>query len=680
MFGISTNFPVGLSILALFIGIGYAYFLYNKEEKIDSLWIKRVLFSFRFLVVSFLCFLLLSPLVRSFLRQKEKPILIIAQDASSSVKDYNIYEDLSFLSEQTKEDFDVFHFHFDQSIKNGLTKELDGMQSNYSNLFDELESRFINRNVAGIVIATDGLYNAGENPIYKSNTTNIPIFPIAIGDTIQRKDLLIKDVEYNEIAFLGNEFPVEVLIAGFNCKTEEVEFKLYDGKSLLHRQSIKIDKDDYYLKIPLKIYAKEKGLQRYVVQISNLESEKNKTNNNYEIFVDILDSKYNILLLSDNSHPDIAAFKSVLEKNQHYSIEHKQLEDFNQNIEKYNLISLFGIPNNSYSGKLTEIINSNVPLLFFVNTNTNLTYFNNLYEGLEIKSKNTMQEVFISENENFSLFTVSSNLSNFFLQLPPIYVPFGDYKLSSVAEVLLNQRIGKIETKKPILLFGNPINKKVGVFVGEGFWKWKLMEYSEQRNNKAFDELFSKITQYLLLQDDKSHFRLKYEHKINANSPIIYEAEFYNKSYEPITENDISLIISDENGKEFPFVFSKLNKSYNLNVGTFPIGDYSFIAKVEGTSHKKEGTFSIIPFQTEMLEIKANHQLLFNLSFQSGGKMFFPNQIKELIQEITNSKHNKTIIHSKEKVQEMINIQWILFTLLFLILTEWFIRKYNGLY
>jgi len=56
------------------------------------------------------------------------------------------------------------------------------------------------------------------------------------------------------------------------------------------------------------------------------------------------------------------------------------------------------------------------------------------------------------------------------------------------------------------------------------------------------------------------------------------------------------------------------------------------------------------------------------------------NSTKELIKEITNSKYNKTIIHTKEKVQEMINIQWILFTLLFLILTEWFIRKYNGLY
>ena len=159
------------------------------------------------------------------------------------------------------------------------------------------------------------------------------------------------------------------------------------------------------------------------------------------------------------------------------------------------------------------------------------------------------------------MFTISSELSKFFLQSPPLYAYFGNYKLSSVAEVLLNQKIGKIETEKPILLFGNPINKKVGIFAGEGFWKWKLMEYAEQKHSKAFDELFSKITQYLLLQDDKSHFRLQYEHKINANTPIIFEVEFYNDSYEPITKNDISLIMKDAEGKEYSFDFSKSNKS-----------------------------------------------------------------------------------------------------------------------
>ena len=680
MFGISTNLPFGFIFLALIIGFGYAFFLYQKEDKIDKIWLKRILFSFRFLVVSFLCFLLLSPLVNSLQKQKEKPILIIVQDASTSVKDYNIYEELSLLAEQTENDFDVFTFHFDETIKEGFINEYNGLQTNYSNLFDDLESRFTGRNVLAIILVSDGLYNMGENPIFKSNASKFPIFTIALGDTIQQKDLLIKNVQYNEIAFLGNDFPITVLLEGYHCNNKVVELKLYDGKSLLHKQKISINKDKFHSKIPLKVFAKQKGLQKYTLQLSSLDSEKNKANNNYEIFVDVLDSKYNILLLSDNSHPDIAAFKSVLEKNKHYSIEQKKLEDFNQNIEKYNLIALFGIPSNSFSEKLNTIINSDVPLLFFVNEKTDLNRFNKMNKALSIKGKKSLQEVFVSQNENFSLFTISSELSKFFLQVPPLYAYFGEYNLTLEAEVLLSQKIGKIITEKPILFFENSNNKKVGVFAGEGFWKWKLMEYAEQKHSKAFDELFSKITQYLLLQDDKSHFRLQYEHKINANTPIIFEAEFYNDSYEPITKNDISLIMKDAEGKEYPFNFSKLNKSYHLNVGTFPIGNYSFIAKVEGTSQSKKGTFSIVPFQAEMLETRANHQLLYNLAYQSGGKLFYTNQMQQLLNEISNSERNKTIIHTKKKVQEVINIQWILFTLLLLIFSEWFIRKYNGLY
>ena len=119
--------------------------------------------------------------------------------------------------------------------------------------------------------------------------------------------------------------------------------------------------------------------------------------------------------------------------------------------------------------------------------------------------------------------------------------------------------------------------------------------------------------------------------------------------------------MKDAEGKEYPFNFSKLNKSYHLNVGTFPIGDYSFIAKVEGTTQSKKGTFSIVPFQAEMLETRANHQLLYNLAYQSGGKLFYANQMQQLLSEISNSERNKTIIHTKKKVQEVINIQWILF-------------------
>lgn len=678
MFDISTNLPSWLIVLALLIGVVYAIFLYQKEDKIENDWLKRTLFLFRMLAVSFLCFLLLGPLVNSYIKEKEKPIIIVAQDASSSLKETDIFGQLSDFTNKVENDFEVFSFHFSDDLQEGLSVENRGEQTNYAAFFDEVESKFMGRNVAALVVATDGLYNVGENPIYKANATVFPLFPIAFGDSIQQKDLRIKNVEYNEIVFLGNDFPVEVMIAAHSCKNKNIELKLFDGERLLHKEKIKIKSTDFHHKIPLTIYAKQKGLQQYKLQLSNIEGEKNTINNSYEIFVDVIDSKYNILLLSDYSHPDIAALKSVLSKNKHYSIESIKIEEFNGNIDKYNLVVLFGLAK-GYE-KINAIVDAKVPLLFFIGASANINQFNNLQNTLSIGGKNRFQEVTATENKQFSLFTISDELSKILMQFPPLHAPFGDYRFSANTQVLLHQKIGKITTEKPILFFQNSSNKKIGVFVGEGFWKWKLMEFSEQKHNDAFDELFAKTAQYLLLADDKSQFRLKYEYKVNANSPITFEAELYNESYEPITKNDISINIIDEKGKEYPFIFSKLTKSYHLNVGSFAVGEYSFVAKVDGTQLHKKGSFSVVPFQMEMMQTKANHQLLFNLANQSGGALFFPNQMDLLYEKIKNSDQNIIIIHNKEKVQEMINIPWILFILLLLILSEWFVRRFNGLY
>ena len=678
MFKISTELPFFLSIFTLLLGFGYAYLLYSKEDKISNIWLKRLLFIIRGVIVFFLSFLLLNPLIKSLHKDYEKPILVIAQDASSSIQDTNIYSHLSFLAKQLETDFDVFTYHFDEYVKEGITTENTGLQTNYSKLFDQIDSRFVNRNVTAHVFVTDGLYNVGENPLYKSNTQNIPIYPIALGDSIQQKDLLIKEVMYNEIAFLGNDFPIEISIESFNCKNENIELKLYDSRSLLHKQKIIINKNDFYFKLPLKVFAKQKGLQKYSLQLNILEGEKNEVNNKYEIYVDILDSKHNILILTEISHPDISALKSVLERNKYYNVKVQNLEDFSENIERYNLIVLYQIPSSNIKS-INSVINSDIPLLYFVGANTDINHFNKLFKGLIIQKKNFLQEVFISQNKNFSLFTISKELSNFLLKVPPLYAFFGDYQLSSVAEVLLNQKIGKIITKKPILFFENSSGRKIGVFAAEGFWKWKLMEFSENKENTAFNELFSKISQYLLLQEDKSRFRLDYQHKINAKSSIIFKAEFYNEIYESVNNKDISLIIKDNEDKEYPFVFSRLNKTYYLNLGVLPVGEYSFLAKVEGTDYTKKGVFSVVPFQAELLQLKANHQFLHNLALHSGGKMFFPDQFEDVLNEISNSKRNKTIIHTKEKAKELINIQWIFFILLSLLCFEWFIRKYNGL-
>ena len=106
---------------------------------------------------------------------------------------------------------------------------------------------------------------------------------------------------------------------------------------------------------------------------------------------------------------------------------------------------------------------------------------------------------------------------------------------------------------------------------------------------------------------------------------------------------------------------------------------YSFVAKVVGSSVVKSGVFDVKKLQLEQMNLVANHGLLFKISELSNGKLFYRNEIDLLSEELNKSSKNQKLIHSKEKLTSLINIPLILLSLLLLISTEWFVRKYNGL-
>ena len=91
--GITTDLPIFFSIVCILTAFGYAYFLYHKERLITNLLLLRSLFVLRFTFVSILTSLLLNPIVKTIQKEIEQPIVIIAQDISSSIKD-SVFHDL----------------------------------------------------------------------------------------------------------------------------------------------------------------------------------------------------------------------------------------------------------------------------------------------------------------------------------------------------------------------------------------------------------------------------------------------------------------------------------------------------------------------------------------------------------------------------------------------------------
>lgn len=670
--GIISDLPIMYSVACLFLGIGYAYFLYRKEVLLKAKKLKQLLFIIRTFFIALLAVLLLNPVVKSIHKTKHKPIVILAQDISESIPDSFALQILTQISKELT-DFEVHEFSFSDKVNKGFSIDNSGLTTNYSNLFQDMNSRFANQNIAGLVLATDGLYNSGSNPLY-DNRINFPIYPIAQGDTLVKRDISIAKVLKNEIAFLGNTFPLEITLSAQQCKGEHIQVEVWNKGKKIHTEDRIISTDDEYQKVKINLLAENVGLQHYTISVSQLHNEENSRNNSYTAYVEVIDSRYKILLLTEKTHPDIGAYKSAITKNKNYAVEQVNVNDFNGSFEAYQLVVIFGIKENNPLLALLE--KANVPLLVFdIQQNSNLK----LTSAFSFKSRGSLEEVKAVKSESFSKFTFSPELLNLIQDAPPLQTPFGKYTLQIGSEVVIAQQVGMQVTPKPIILIDEANGRKLAFITAEGFWKWKLYDYANARNNEAFDELFSKLTQYLVLQEDKSKFRIDYKKQFAENSNIYFEASLYNESYELINDKEISLVIQNEKGDEFDYEFSKSLERYNLNVGVLDVGRYTFLAKVKGGKLIRKGSFDVRAIQLEQLYTVANHKLLFQLANISGGKLFYPNQLDKIITAIKKSKNNFISVSSKEKLKGMINIPLVLLILLVLISLEWFLRKYNGL-
>jgi len=694
-FSLYTDYPIWFFVFCILAGAGYAYLLYRKEKRFDETppWVRTGMPVLRFVAVTLISFFLLSPLMKNISRTVEKPVIIFAQDNSESVaagKDSGYYkreylETISGLISSLSDKYDTRVYSFGDHLENKVSFDFKEKQTDISSLFDELETRFSNRNVGAVIIASDGLYNKGQNPLYAFSRHNFPVYTVALGDTTIHKDLILSKVLSNRIAYLGNKFPIEIQVAARQLEGKTTTCTVSKGTDILFTQAITIKGNNFSISVPVQLDAKETGLQRYTVKLSKVEGEISVVNNVKDIFIDVLNGRQKILLLADAPHPDVAAIKNALENNENYEVSSFLPEDLNGSVAGYNLVILHQLPSvkNTIQRLLTDIEKEGVPVLYILGNQTSVTAFNASQPDIALPvSGGKMNDVLPSFSKDFSLFTVSDALRNYSSKFSPLQCPFGNYKINIPAAILFNQRIGLVETEQPLILFTQAGERKTGIICGEGIWRWRLQDFSEHANQAVFNELIGKTVQYLSAKKDKSFFRVVSRNSFHENEIIEFEAEVYNESYELINDPDVSITVSNAEGKKFPFTFNRTTNAYRLDAGNFPVGNYRYEARVKAGSkvYTEKGDFSVTALQVETTHTIADHHLLYSLAKKSGGEMLYPHQLDKLSEMLNAREDIKPVSHSEKKLSDLINLKWIFFLLLSLISLEWFMRKINGAY
>jgi hypothetical protein len=677
--------------MCFLLGAAGAFFLYFRTKRDDlKPWLIRLMTILRFLSISVISFLLLSPLVKKTNETIEKPVVIIAQDNSLSVKsgkdssfylgDYRVK--LNSLADELGKKLDVVFFSFGDKVTNSLLTDFSERQTDISGILDELQSRYSNRNVGAIILASDGIYNKGSNPYYTAQKLNCPIYTIALGDTISNKDVILKKIVYNHTVFLGDKFPAEINIEADKCAGESTDVTVKKGDQVIFSRKITFPSEKSSQKVNTLIEAREKGMQRYTVIVTPLPGEVTKVNNQQDFFVDVSETRQKIAILYEAPHPDIGAVRTALESSLKFEVEEHKIDEFTQAPSAYDLIILYQLPSQAGIENLSKLVNSNTSLLFCIGSETDISAFNNLKTGLEIHAaKMTLIESLPQWNESFSLFTIDKSALEVIKEFPPLSAPFGTYQFSPASDVLFNQRIGTVQSRIPLIVFLQTTGRKIGVITGENLWKWRLSDYQQKSSHDVFNELINKIAQYLSVKADKSFFRVKCNEKYLENEPVEFEAEVYNESYELINQSDVSLTITDENKKSYPFVFGKTDKAYFINTGNFPVGTYKYLAtvKVGNNLYQKSGQFIITPLNLELMNTTADHNLLYRLARSHDGSMVYPKAMDRLAGMIIGREDMRPVSYTQKRYADLAGNLWVFLLILALIAAEWFIRKRSGI-
>jgi len=678
-------------------GTVYALILYyrNKSDELNVN-LKRVLAVLRGVGVTLLAFLLLSPLVRSVTEWVDKPVIVFLQDESSSVfvpQDSLLWS--AYLSDSRKllaelsENYQVDVYAFGEKIREQesdlLNMVFTDKSTDIASALEDVDARYENLNLGAVILASDGIYNRGQNPFYTLEWGNYPVFTVALGDTTRQMDLLVRTVNYNKIAYMGNEFPVEVVLQAFGCQGKQSMLEIIKNARVVYSEPVNINSDRFSRIIRASLTASEPGINSYTARVRILEGENIIANNESRFFIDVLDAKQKILILYQAAHPDVSALKEAIRSTYFYEAEDFLINDFTGSIGEYQLVILHQLPSSSTASLrvMEEIRDGDVPVLYILGSLSDINIFNGSGSGVLVDNySDAKDEAQAWLNPDFSLFQIPDDIRQMFPSMPPLLCRSGDYRFAPSMQVMLYQKIYSAETQRPLAIMGRNADTKTGIIAGEGLWRWRLSDYSSNGNHERFNTLISHFIRYLSLDEDRKRFRVEVARQYFENQDVVLHAELYDENFNFLSGKEITIKIINESGQVYDFTFNSLDETYILDAGHLQPGIYRYHAKayIGNEILEETGEFPVLDVSLESISQTANHNLLFRISKASGGSMVLPEQLLSLKDSVEQRSDIKPLIYTREKYTDMISLPWIFFLLLFILSLEWLGRKWGGSY
>ncbi|MBS1491884.1 MAG: hypothetical protein JST55_00155 [Bacteroidetes bacterium] len=686
----SGNILFFILIAAIAAAVAYVYYRKSTLESPK----KYVFPAIRFFSTLFILLLFLTP-VLSFISsdaQLHKNIFLI--DASKSLEIENRFNgEQSILNDKIPSDNSFFAFS-DGVIKEIRKNDFDSIQKisnhiNSTNLLKSISSLSSFQDMNSVTILSDGNINEGGNPTELAKSFNIPFSYILIGDTTQKRDVLVKNIYVNNTAFIDSKVSVRVELNSYKIN-EGIKVNLFEEETQIDSKTIQTNDKNNLYEADFLISSGTEGIKKYKIEIEPLKDEITLKNNTDYFFINYLNNKFKVLVYSGGPSSDFAFLKEQLSSINNFQVTYqtqKSPAEFYEpavnNYKDYDAIIFAGFPVVQTNASVVNELKSSIdkyktPLIYIESRNVD-------YSKLSIFKDNLpMTVISSSNNEVESQLKLISNSNSEFLKntdlnsinsSPAIFVNSNSYSVKPGAETILTNS----KNSQPVVVIANSDEKGSAAFLFHGFYKLRLNKQND------FSLVFSKLLSSSIISISSKDKKKIMDFELSKNivgpgDEVTLIARL--KNYEDISVPSVKVKI---NSKDFSkeLELSKISSDYFEGKFTPDFkGDFKISAELFSNGNSIETSSARLLSDENNLEFKktnADRTILSEISAATNGRNFSDyskNQIQSYLDSLSSSQNLST--KSRKDFSLKFN-PYFLSLVIFTLCLEWFLRKRNNL-
>ncbi len=665
--------------------------------------------------LSLLLFALFEPFASVVLNKRERPLVAILLDASSSMSIEDVNPDRLTAARRTIEEMllpslrtraETVLFSFSGGLEMG--PESLAPTGSVTDIGGAIRgvSKTLGRQPSGLIMVTDGISNVGERPIDAASEVGFPIYTVGVGDPSIKKDVLVKAVRVNEIAYTGDIVSAEVDVESKGFEGRKTVVSVYEGGELRDRKEITLSGDRQGQSLAFEVSPKTPGLHTYTVVAEPVEDELFHENNSSAFAIQVLKSKISVLLIGRPSWDANFLLRSCLEddnvnlqellllgQSKYLSREEKREGPGRLPSNRTELSANDAIVIHSpSSGQITDALGQLIS--DFVSSDGKGVLFlgevSNLPRNLEpllpviVSGQLKKQVKFEPTPAGLSHPTTSLALDVYrsesaWKSLPPVHVEDRAAGLKAGASAMAFDPATKTaQGEMPVIAIQRYGRGKTMCILSNESWKWSFMPVGLGKPNDAYSRLFSNIFRWLVARQEMERLRVKTERNVyTSGEEVTFLAQFYDENYRPDDRADIRLRIPTEEPIEIPLAPMGQGR-YEGTVDALPPGKFTYRAvayKENEKAAEARGEVAVEEPTLEFMETRMMEAELTAVAEESGGRYFPLSQARSLSEDLV---LESTV--ERRRFEFDVKTSPVLFACVVLLFaSEWVWRKRRGL-